>query len=69
MSKEDDSIQISARNLGRPTLPLEVVLENEYLANLAPDSTKDSGPRPHTWNPPLISKEDWKDENPYRLGQ
>lgn len=61
MSKKE----IDPRNIGRPNLPLEEVLENEALANMAPDSTRDNGPRPRTWNPPLVSKEEFKIENPY----
>jgi hypothetical protein len=64
MGKEKRS-SINPRNIGRPILPLEVVLENEDLANRAPDSTRDNGPRPRTWSPPLISREDWERENPY----
>lgn len=43
----------------------EEVLHNEDLANRAPDSTRDNGRRPWTWNPPLITKEDYQKENPY----
>ena len=46
-------------------LPLEEVLHNEDLANRAPDSTRDNGPRPPAWKPPLVAKEDYKRENPY----
>ncbi len=46
-------------------LPLEEVLHNEDLANRAPDSTRDNTPRPHAWKPPLVTKEDYKRENPY----
>lgn len=67
MTKEKDSFRINVRNMGRPILPLETVLENEDMANMAPDSTKDNGPRPDTWKPPLISKDEWEIENPYHL--
>ncbi len=65
MFKKERFIGINPRNAGRPMLLPEVVLENEALANMAPDSTKDNGPRPRTWNPPPISKDDWERENPY----
>ncbi|KKR71138.1 MAG: hypothetical protein UU12_C0007G0009 [Candidatus Woesebacteria bacterium GW2011_GWA2_40_7b] len=59
---------IKPKNMGRPILPLETILENEELANMAPDSTKDNSPRPDTWKPPLISAKDWERENPYHSG-
>ena len=65
MTKEKINVSIGPRNIGRPILPLEIVLENMELADRAPDSTTDGGPRPHTWNPPLISQDGWERENPY----
>jgi len=50
---------------GRPVLPIEIVLANQELANCAPDSTKRNEHRPHTWNPPVITKDEYKTENPY----
>ena len=50
---------------GRPILPLDVVDENQELADSAPDSTKDFSKRPDTWKPPLISPEDNDEEHPY----
>jgi hypothetical protein len=53
------------KNLGRPKLPVSTVLENQELADMAPDSTKDNSPRPDTWKPPLVSSEEHEQENPY----
>jgi len=45
---------------------LDNVLVNEDLANRSTvGSTKDGGPRPISWNPPLVTKLDNEIENPY----
>ena len=51
----------------RPVLSLEIVLENQELADMAPDSTKRNEGRPHTWKPPLVTEEDRESENPYGI--
>ena len=38
---------------------------NADIADAQADSTKDGGPRPAGWKPPLVSKEDFEEENPY----
>ena len=45
--------------------PEQIVIDNEDLANGAPDSTRDNSPRPQSWSPSVVSKEDFEDENPY----
>lgn len=50
---------------GRPILSFQKILENEELADRAPDSTKNNEGRPHTWNPPVITVDEHFIENPY----
>lgn len=42
------------------------ITENAYIADGNADSTHDGGKRPPSWNPPVISKEEYENENPYR---
>lgn len=67
MPKEKKVYKLDIRSIGRPILPPEIVLENMDLADRAPDSTRDNGRRPQTCNPPLVTREDWESDNPYRL--
>lgn len=45
-------------------LTAQKVLENEDLANRAPDSTRAGRERPWTWKPPLVSHEEEAVERP-----
>jgi len=53
----------------RPETPIKLtdieVTENAFIADGNADSTRDGGKRPPTWNPPVVSKEEYENENPY----
>lgn len=57
--------KIAQKPKEKQELLLDEILYNEDLANRAPDSTRDNGPRPPEWRPPLMTKDDYKRENPY----
>lgn len=48
------------------TLPTEEIAINVYIADGQADSTHNGGPRPPAWKLPLVTKEEYELENPYR---